>query len=109
MLSYWTWYILSALNKVKNVEKRFIKNTFVVYCLGFFLENCGVGPVSRGRALGFRHIAKGSDAKILDVSTTYTLDLFDIISRLFSKIEKNLFSFLIIFWIVSVDGQSWTI
>ena len=30
---------------------------------------CGVGPVSRGHALGFRFVADGSDAKILDVST----------------------------------------
>ena len=29
---------------------------------------CGVGPVSRGHALGFRFVADGSDAKILDVS-----------------------------------------
>ena len=30
---------------------------------------CGVGPVSRGHALGFRFVSDGSDAKILDVST----------------------------------------
>ena len=31
---------------------------------------CGVGPTSRGQALGFRNVADGgSDAKILDVSS----------------------------------------
>ena len=30
---------------------------------------CGVGPVSRGHALGFRFVSDGSNAKILDVST----------------------------------------
>ena len=30
---------------------------------------CGVGPVSRGHALGFRFVSKGSDAKIRDVCT----------------------------------------
>ena len=29
---------------------------------------CGVGPVSRRHALGFRFVADGSDAKIIDVS-----------------------------------------
>ena len=46
----------------KNLSKAFYD---ILACL----ENCGVGPVSRGRALGFRHVAKGSDAKIIDVST----------------------------------------
>ena len=31
------------------------------------LEDCGVDPVGRGIALGFDRIAKGSDAKIIDV------------------------------------------
>ena len=30
---------------------------------------CGIGPVSRGHALGFRFVSKGSDAKIRDVCT----------------------------------------
>ena len=30
---------------------------------------CGIGPVGRGHALGFRFVSKGSNAKILDVST----------------------------------------
>jgi secreted trypsin-like serine protease len=29
-------------------------------------ENCGLGPVSRRHALGFRKVADGSDAKIID-------------------------------------------
>ena len=32
------------------------------------LEDCGVDTVSRGIALGFERVAKGSDAKILDYS-----------------------------------------
>ena len=42
-----------------------------------YLENCGVGTVSRGQALGFRHVAKGSDAKILDVSTQVLVRFHD--------------------------------
>ena len=34
---------------------------------------CGVGPVSRRHALGFRFVAGGSDVKILDVSD-YSFD-----------------------------------
>ena len=32
------------------------------------LEDCGIDPVSRGIALGFERVAKGSDARIIDVS-----------------------------------------
>ena len=34
---------------------------------------CGVGTVSRGHALGFRFVADGSDAKILDVSNHFEI------------------------------------
>ena len=72
MLSYWIWCILSDLSKVSTkfiVLKKNLSKAF--YDILAYLENCGVGPVSRGQALGFRHVAKGSDAKILDVSTGF--------------------------------------
>ena len=33
-----------------------------------YVDDCGVDYQRRGHALGFRRIAEGSDAKILDVS-----------------------------------------
>ena len=44
---------------------------------------CGVGPASRGHALGFRFVSEGSKAKILDVSAymIYNVD---------KKIQKNI-------------------
>ena len=32
------------------------------------IDDCGVEYLKRGYALGFRHVAEGNDAKILDVS-----------------------------------------
>ena len=32
---------------------------------------CGIGPSSRGQSLGFRFVAKGSDAEIHDVSNYF--------------------------------------
>ena len=34
---------------------------------------CGIEPVGRRQLLGFRFVANGNDAKILDVSTTYCI------------------------------------
>ena len=48
-------------------------NTELVLFKNFFhilinLEDCGVDTVGRGIALGFERVAKGSDARIIDVS-----------------------------------------
>ena len=50
------------------MKKNLSSKTFKI---SIILENCGIDTVSRGIALGFERVAKGSDAKIINVSTKY--------------------------------------
>ena len=49
-------------------EQIFIVELKLLITLIYFEEDCGVDTIGRGIALGFDRVAKGSDARIVDVS-----------------------------------------